>query len=160
MSDATEPADLDALIRSVESLLCRLGNGAASTSPSAGGGGDVAASALAQLAIAYTASALRCWGTLATMWAAALPSIGRAMAGTAARDDDGAARAVLLDELRASLRQLGALPGEEARRLQSDIERILSAPGLERRRSAPPPGAGDGAGDGPDPYWRRWEIKP
>ena len=106
----------------------------------------------AQLYFACLTSGLRYWSRVAETWTRIAPTLARALAGMNGEPGGSAeARAVLLEELRAALRELAQLPAEEWRTLEAELERLGSG------RPAGPQGE-DRAGGGP--YWRRWEAKP
>jgi len=81
-----------------------------------------------------------------------MPSVARALLEI---DERGRPRAdggdVLLDELRAALRDLARFPREEVRRLQAELDRFAAS-----RRSE----ARDEPVDPDEPHWRRWSMKP
>jgi hypothetical protein len=98
---------------------------------------------------AYAASNLRQWGHLMEAWSRALPSFARTLTdGVDAAGSDAEARAMLLDELRAHLRELTEYPSQESKRLQAELDRIAAT------MWTAPAAAADA------PYWRRWEAKP
>jgi hypothetical protein len=99
-----------------------------------------------QVGGAFMASGLRYWSRLAEIWMRTMP----ALIGAAARPPDGGAggaAAALRDDLRAALHELAELPCQESRRLQAELDRIVSGGAAP----APEPEA---------PYWRRWDAKP
>jgi hypothetical protein len=114
-------------------------------SPGALGAVPPALGVVGQVGGAFMASGLRYWSRLAEVWMRVLPTLYAAAAQGPAADGDGAA--ALGDDLRAALRELAELPCQESRRLQAELDRIVS-PGAT---AAPDPDA---------PYWRRWDAKP
>lgn len=112
------------------------------------GAGDVV-QFMSQAYIAYLTSGLRYWSRLTEVWAKVLPPLAGGVAevstGNASRPE---ARAVLIDEVRACLRELAEMPQQEARLLQAQLEKIAGALWPEQDKSE------DGR------YWRRWKAKP
>jgi len=106
------------------------------------------ASLLSEAWLLLTTSGVRYWIGAAETWLKLLPHIDRSLA--AAREDPtrlSEARAVLIDELRASFRSLAELSSQESRHAQTTFENLV-------RNLAP-----DGHGE-PHEHWRRWTVKP
>jgi hypothetical protein len=100
---------------------------------------------MSQAYAAYAASGLRYWSRTMDVWAKAILPIASGVAEMSAGDAGRPeARAALIDELRACLRELTEMPQQEARRLEAELEKIAGA-------LRPEP---DGR------YWRRWKAKP
>jgi hypothetical protein len=104
---------------------------------------------LARAGVVFLASGLRSWTRGAEIWARVLPALERSVADAGADPARlAAARAVLTDEIRASLRELVEVASHEGRRLQVEIDdvaqRLWPVPAAERS----------------DGYWRRWTVKP
>jgi hypothetical protein len=103
---------------------------------------------LGQAGLAYLASGFRYWSRMADAWAKTLPSVTRAAAAGRASGTSAEDRAVFIDELRARLRDLVDIPAQEARLLQTELDRIATElwPRSQEKGEAQ--------------YWRRWETKP
>ena len=104
---------------------------------------------LARAWVLAVTSALRGWARTAEIWARRGTAVAE---GLRELGSDGLtppdARAALIDELRAGLRELAEVPAEEARHLQAELERLLDS-----LRPAAPEERGS-------PYRRRWNVKP
>ena len=95
------------------------------------------------------ASGMRYWARAAESWAKLLQvGIQGMAAGSADPTRVAEDRAIQLDALRAGIREVVELPGEESRRLQAELDEIVARlwPGPER----------DKTGE----HWRRWAVKP
>lgn len=94
-------------------------------------------------------SGIRYWARAAEMWVKLL-QVGAQSLGPGSADATRAAEdhAVRLDALRAGIRELVDLPGEESRRLQAELDKIAARiwPVTES--------------DKPGGHWRRWTVKP
>ena len=115
---------------------------------------------LGRMALAYTTTGLAAWARMADVCAKALPIIVRSVGSTTAgvRGDRAGEAA---DALKTVVRELLAVPGGEARRLQSELEAIIAA-----AQSRGPDSSASGAPVAPatdtenDVHWRRWRTKP
>ncbi len=104
---------------------------------------------LSQAWLAYVSSGLRYWSRMADAWVKALPSLARTFAAVeGSSPSDPNARAVVVDELRAWLRDLADYPSQESRLLQAELDKLATALWP----------TSDSSQDGS--YWRRWETKP
>jgi hypothetical protein len=106
-----------------------------------------------QVMLACAASSFRFWGRSAEIWGKAFPLMMETLTVANGRPKDGVAEtSTALDEIRAVLRELTEVPGQESRRLQAELEQIVLGNA--------PPGAPESPPDAADAYWRRWEAKP
>jgi hypothetical protein len=103
--------------------------------------------------LACAASSFRYWGRSAEIWGKAVPLMIETLTVANGRPKDGIAEtSPALDEIRAVLRELTEVPGQESRRLQAELEQIVLGNA--------PAGAPEPSSDAADAYWRRWEAKP
>lgn len=104
---------------------------------------------LGQVYVLFMISGFRYWMRSAEVWGRVVPAIvGRLQKLSNNSGGGDEARAALIDELRASLRELAELPGQESRVLQAELDRLAG--------TMSPRTDGDKAG----PHRRRWEVKP
>ena len=108
-------------------------------------------SLLVQTFVVCATSALRYWRDLTEVYMSHQPALIRSMAQAAMPAQPSTPEAddrLLADELRACLREIGDVAGQEARRLQTELERIseAAARGLDQP-------------DAPKFYQRRWKAK-
>ena len=104
---------------------------------------------LTQASLLALTSALKSWVRTAELWARLAPALAQGYQDLAGEDlAQKEARAVLIDQMRAALREVAEVSGQEARQLQSDLERLF-----DRLR----PVSAEEAGR---PYRRRWNVKP
>ncbi|HYB40355.1 MAG TPA: GMC oxidoreductase, partial [Candidatus Methylomirabilis sp.] len=106
---------------------------------------------LGQLGPACAVSGLRYWARVAELWGRAMPAVAKTLLEADPLERPGALGGAVLDELRAGLRELAELPGEESRRLLAELERLAGAVRPDAR--AP-------AADDAEAPWRRWNVKP
>jgi hypothetical protein len=113
-------------------------------------GGDGPINDLSEVPVLFMLSGLRLWARSAEVWARLGVAMVRGVGGAEpdAGQGDEARSSLLIDELRAALRELTTVSSQETRRLEAALEEL----GRRGRRDAP--------GDEPGPYWRRWEVKP
>jgi hypothetical protein len=105
---------------------------------------------LTQTWVVCAISALRYWRDLAEVCVSHQPALIRSMAQAAmpAQPSPEAGEGLLADELSAWLREIGDVAAQEARRLQTELDRIGEA--VARGFDRP---------DAPEPYQRRWKAK-
>jgi hypothetical protein len=139
--------DADALFRPLGDLLRLLGGTRGDDEGNARPGADPRRllEATAEVPLLVLLAGVRTWSRCAEawleLWLKAVRALGDAQTSPQAR-------AALLDEARAALREVTTLPVQESRRLQAELEALLD------RLAAPAPP------DASREYWRRWEAKP